>query len=154
MPEGPKSLGILLFTSYNFVGSLLRMATETAAMVMNRSRPLGNTDGVDGIPSLHVKVKNTVTEPIIVTDIINQPGVNTILPLTTIAIEAKVGATALTNRHVVNLQALTKNVKWGYDSTCPFDIFKDQFFALSAGDLCTIFVKVSTGVGSIVVGEK
>lgn len=87
-------------------------------------------------------------------DVPNQTGVNVILNLTTAAIEGKVGANALTNRKIVEMQALSSNVKWGYDSTCPFDLFKSQFFSLPVGENCKIYFKVSTGTGQVAFGEK
>lgn len=87
-------------------------------------------------------------------DVPNQVGLNTILNLTIIAIEGKVGATALANRKIVEMQGLTSNVKWGYDATCPFDLFKSQFFSLPMGENCKVYFKMSTGVGSVAFGEK
>ncbi len=43
-----------------------------------------------------------------------QQGVSAVLNLTTTAQELKVGATALANRKTIEMQALEKNVKWGY----------------------------------------
>lgn len=87
-------------------------------------------------------------------DVPNQLGLNTVLNLTTTPVEGKVGATALANRKIVEMQGLTTNVKWGYDTTCPFDLFKSQFFSLPMGFNCKIYFKVSTGTGSVAFGEK
>ncbi len=87
-------------------------------------------------------------------DVPNQLGLNTILNLTTTPTEGKVGATALANRKIVEMQGLTTNVKWGYDATCPFDLFKSQFFSLPMGFNCKIYFKMSTGTGSVAFGEK
>lgn len=83
-----------------------------------------------------------------------QQGVSAILALTTTAVILKVGASPLANRKSIEMQALTKNVKWGYNAACEFDLFKNQFFALPAGENCSIYLKVSTGTGSIAIGEK
>lgn len=83
-----------------------------------------------------------------------QQGVSTVLNLTTTAQELKVGASALVNRKLIEMQALDKNVKWGYNTDCDFDLFKNQFFALPCGENCTIFLKTSTGTADIAVSEK
>ncbi len=85
---------------------------------------------------------------------IPQQGVSVVLSLTTTAQELKVGATALPGRKYIEMQALDKNVKWGYDSSCPFDLFKNQFFSLPAGASCTVYLKSSTGTADIAVSEK
>lgn len=83
-----------------------------------------------------------------------QQGVSTVLNLTTTAQVLKVGASALVNRKVIEMQALTKNVKWGYNSTCEFDLFKNQFFALPAGENCVMYLKASTGTADVAISEK
>ena len=83
-----------------------------------------------------------------------QQGVSTILNLTTTAQELKVGAAALVNRKLIEMQALDRNIKWGYNTNCEFDLFKNQFFALPAGENCTIYLKTSTGTASIAISEK
>lgn len=83
-----------------------------------------------------------------------QQGVSAILNLTTTAQELKVGATALSNRKLIEMQALDRNIKWGYNTNCEFDLFKNQFFALPAGENCTIFLKTSTGTADIAISEK
>lgn len=88
------------------------------------------------------------------TDVPNQTGLSAVLPLTTSAIEGKVGAVTLSNRKYIEMQALTSNVKWGYDSSCPFDLFKSQFFSLPAGENCKVYFKMSIGTGSVAIGEK
>ena len=45
-----------------------------------------------------------------------QQGVSTVLNLTTTAIELKVGVSPLVNRKLIEMQALEKNVKWGYNT--------------------------------------
>ena len=89
-----------------------------------------------------------------VADVPNQVGLNAVLNLTTTAVEGKVGASTMLNRKYIEMQGLTTNVKWGYDSTCPFDLFKSQFFSLPCGTNCKIYFKTSTGVGQVAIGEK
>lgn len=83
-----------------------------------------------------------------------QQGVSTVLSLTTTAQELKVGATALLHRKTIEMQALTKNVKWGYNTNCEFDLFKNQFFALPCGESCTLYLKASIGTADVAVSEK
>ncbi len=83
-----------------------------------------------------------------------QQGVSATLALTTTPQILKVGASALAGRKTIEMQALSKNVKWGYNTNCEFDLFKNQFFALPAGENCVVYLKVSTGTGSIAIGEK
>lgn len=101
--------------------------------------------------SNHVEV-NTISE-LLVNDT-PQQGVSGILNLTTTAQELKVGASPLANRKVIEMQALEKNVKWGYNTNCEFDLFKNQFFALPAGENCTMYLKASTGTTSVAISEK
>lgn len=108
-----------------------------------------NTTGVEQTP-----VSSTTLGDLNVSDIPNQTGLSTTLALTTTAIEGKVGASTMTNRKYIEMQALSTNVKWGYDSTCPFDLFKSQFFSLPAGENCKVYFKMSVGIGSLAIGEK
>lgn len=87
-------------------------------------------------------------------DVPNQTGLNTTLGLTTTAIEGKVGLVALVDRKYIEMQALTNNVRWGYDASCPFTLFKNQFFALPAGPACKFYFKTSSGIGQVVISEK
>lgn len=89
-----------------------------------------------------------------VSDAPQQAGVNTTLNLTTSPIVGKVGASALADRKYIEMQALTGNVKWGYDNTCPFDLFKNQFFSLPASAACVIYFKASTGTAQVAFAEK
>jgi hypothetical protein len=83
-----------------------------------------------------------------------ESGLSATLSLTTTAIELKVGANAKANRRLIEMQALTKNVKWGYNTNCDFDLFKNQFFSLPCGENCTLYLKASIGTASIAVSEK
>lgn len=83
-----------------------------------------------------------------------QSGTSDILSLTTTAVELKVGANTLVNRRYIEMQALDKNVKWGYTTDCEFDLFKNQFFALPVGEDCIIYLKASTGTADVAIAEK
>jgi hypothetical protein len=108
-----------------------------------------DNSGVETYP-----IKSYSNNELAVSDIPNQTGVNATLNLTTTAVEGKVGANALVNRKYVEMLALTTNVKWGYDSTCPFELYKSQFFSLPMGENCKVYFKASTGTAQVVVGEK
>lgn len=99
-------------------------------------------------------VKATTLGEIQSADVPNQTGLSGLVALTTIAVEGKVGVSTMTNRKYIEMQAISSNVKWGYDTDCPFDLFKNQFFSLPAGENCKVYFKVSTGTGSVAIGEK
>jgi hypothetical protein len=110
--------------------------------------------GADATGLEQTPISSTTLGDLTVTDVPNQVGINTTLNLTTTAAEGKVGASTLVNRKYVEMQALTNNVKWGYDSTCPFDLFKGQFFSLPAGNTCKVYFKASTGTAQVAFAEK
>jgi hypothetical protein len=83
-----------------------------------------------------------------------QQGLSATLALTTTAQELKVGAVALVNRKLIEMQALDKNIKWGYNTNCDFDLFKNQFFSLPCGESCILYLKTSIGTANIAVSEK
>jgi hypothetical protein len=89
---------------------------------------------------------------LLASDCINTSASDRVLALTTTAVEVKVGGTRLTNRKYIFLQALSSNVKWGFNTTCNFDLFKNQFFVLPTGNV-TVYIKVSIGTGSCAIGE-
>lgn len=89
-----------------------------------------------------------------VVDTPNQTALNVTLNLTTTPQEGKVGVSTMTNRKYLEMQGLTSNVKWGYDTTCPFDLFKNQFFSLPAGTNCKVYFKASTGTAQVAIAEK
>ena len=79
-------------------------------------------------------------------------GVGSVLSLSTVEQVVKVGVSQLVGRAAITIQALSDNVKWGYNSDCDFDLFKNQLFFLSIG-AATVYIKVSTGTGSAAIGE-
>jgi hypothetical protein len=126
------------------------MADASPLQCAELTRLIGSqTDGNETNP-----VGATTDQDLKVGDLINHQGVNAILSLTTTAVEGKVGASRLVGRKYIEMQATTNNVKWGYDTTCPFDIFKNQFFSLPISDICAIYFKSSTGTASVSIGEK
>lgn len=107
------------------------------------------SDGTEQTP-----VKSTGQADLQTADVPNQQGVNTTLNLTTTAQEAKVGVSTLTDRKFVEIYTTVNNVKWGYDTTCPFDLLKNQFASIPAGTNNKVYLKMSTGTGTCVVAEK
>lgn len=89
-----------------------------------------------------------------VADVIRQQALDIVLNLTTTPQLGKVGASNLANRKYIEMQALGNNVKWGYSSSCIFDLFKNQFFALPIGEDCDIYFKTSTGTTDLAFAEK
>ena len=104
-------------------------------------------DGVDLVEVTPLKDLQTADVP-------NQIGLDTILNLTTTPIEGKDGLSAMSDRKYIEMQALTTSVKWGYSTNCPFDLFKNQFFALPTGTNCKIYFKASTGTAQVAFAEK
>jgi hypothetical protein len=87
-------------------------------------------------------------------DVPNQAGLSTTLSLTTTASEGKVGTSTMADRKYVEMQALTTGVKWGYSTSCDFDLFKSQFLSLPAGTNCKVYFKMSVGTGQVAFSEK
>lgn len=128
---------------------------------INADGSINSNVEIDAADGDNIAISDGVTKAGITTlkdlqtaDVPNQTGLNSILQLTTTATEGKVGATTLTNRKYIEMQALTTNVKWGYDTTCPFDLFKNQFFSLSTGENCKIYFKAFIGTAQVAFAEK
>jgi hypothetical protein len=65
--------------------------------------------------------------------------------------EAKVGASRLTNRIYVILEAQVTGVKWGFSNTTQsFNAYKGQKLFIPAGDTVTVYV---LGSGACGIGE-
>lgn len=80
-------------------------------------------------------------------------GVDTILSLTTTAVEVKVGAQIINNRKLIIMQALSNNVKWGFSQNSQsFDLFRNQSLTIDARSV-RIWVRVSSGTGSVAIAE-
>lgn len=76
------------------------------------------------------------------------------LSLTTTPVEAKVGASPLTERRFVEIFANDKDVRWGYSTLCPFLLPKDGFISIFAGSTCTIYIRSAKGTSTAIVAEK
>ena len=88
-----------------------------------------------------------------VSDILDGSGVNSILNLTTTAVIGRVGLSNLEQRKYYIMEALSTGVKWGFDSSCPFDLFKSQLIMIPLGDSVNIYFKMSTGTGQVSIAE-
>lgn len=87
-------------------------------------------------------------------DILNVAAADTVVALTTTPVQIRVGGTNLADRKYVILEALSTRVKWGFSSgTQSFDIFKSQLIMVPVGENVTVWARVSSGTGSIAVGE-
>ena len=82
-----------------------------------------------------------------------QQAVDGVINLTTTASVLTVGAGALSNRKYVFIEALTKNVQWGFNTDCNFSLSKKGFYIIPLGENATIYAKASTGTASIAFGE-
>lgn len=78
-------------------------------------------------------------------------GIDTTILLTTVAVELKVGGSALADRKYMFIQARDNNIKWGFNTTCNFDLFKNQLIIMPVA--VTMYAKTSVGTGTIVIGE-
>lgn len=85
-------------------------------------------------------------------DCINTSAIDTILNLTTVAQEVKVGANRLTERKYIWMQAIATNIKWGFDTNCRFDLFRNQLVIHPVGNV-PVYMKMSTGTGTAIVAE-
>lgn len=98
-------------------------------------------------------VGSTALNELKVSEKINQQGEDITITATTSAVVAKVGASNKANRTYLFIQALDKNVKWGFDANCRFDAFKNQMIVIPVADTCNIYIKSSSGNREVVIGE-
>jgi hypothetical protein len=64
------------------------------------------------------------------------------------------GITPKANRKYFIMEALDNNVKWGFSaSTQNFDLFKSQLIMIPVGPNTTVYFKMTTGTGQVVIGE-
>lgn len=94
----------------------------------------------------------TVHDELRTNDCVNSEASDCFLTLSTTPQELKVGTVRNAGRKYVWMQALTSNVKWGFSTDCRFDLFKNQLILQPVGDV-PIYVKMSTGSGTVVVAE-
>ncbi len=82
-----------------------------------------------------------------VADILNTGGVQSAMTVGTSAIEAKVGASRLTNRKLLTICPTDGDIYWGYTNaittTTGTPIFKNQMVAISVGDTAAVYLVAS-----------
>lgn len=90
-------------------------------------------------------------------DVLNNSGLDVTLALTTtpkLGVVNVDGVTPKTNRKYFIMQALDTGVKWGFSNTTQsFDLFKNQLIMIPAGPSTQIWFKMSSGTGSVSIGE-
>lgn len=77
--------------------------------------------------------------------------------VTTTPVEVKVGASPLSERKVVTMQAIDGNIYYGYDnsvsSTTGTIIYEGQYFHLEAGDALSVWVVAEAGTVDVRITE-
>jgi len=87
-------------------------------------------------------------------DVLFNGGIDTVINLTTAAVELKVGGSPLANRKYVILEGQSTNIKWGFSNTTQsFDVFKSQILMIPLGPNTAIWAKVTAGTGTLAFGE-
>jgi hypothetical protein len=92
-------------------------------------------------------------------DTLNNGALDTIINVSTTAVEGKVGVTRLAGRKYVWFQALSvpntdKFILWGFSNTTQsFKIFKDQILCFPIGENTQVWFKTTSGSGQIAFGE-
>jgi hypothetical protein len=108
-----------------------------------------NSSGVETTP-----VKSSLNGELGTSDILDNGGLDTVLALTTTAVEGKVAGAAKANRKYFIMEALDNNVKWGFSNTTQsFDLFKSQLIMVPCGPNTQIWFKMSSGTGNVAIGE-
>lgn len=77
--------------------------------------------------------------------------IDTTIVLTTTAVELKVGASALADRKYLMMQARDNNIRWGFNTSCNFDLFKNEKIIIPVG--VAVYGKTTSGTGTIVIAE-
>jgi len=110
-----------------------------------------SSDGTEQTP-----VGSTSNGELLTYDVANSTGVDSLIavPGTTV-VELKVGASALTSRRYIQIQATDRGIKWGFSlTTQSFDLFKDQLIILPYGPDVTLYVYNTTSSSvDVAVGE-
>lgn len=105
-------------------------------------------------------VDATGTRELKASDSVDNGAVDTVINLTTAAVEGKVGASKRTDRKYIWMQGVTVPagvngyIQWGFSNTTQsFKLFKDQLLCFPIGDGTEIWFKVPSGTGSVAFGE-
>lgn len=109
--------------------------------------------GLDSAGTETSPVRATTNQDLGAVDTVNTSALSIQIALTTTAVELKVGGSRLAERKYIWIEALSNNVKWGFDpAQCVFDVFKSQLFSFPIGDVA-IYARMSSGTGDIAFGE-
>lgn len=126
------------------VGDLTDIQAAQAVKIIG-----ADTSGVETVPA-----KVSANQDLGVGDVLDNGGLDATIALTTTPVEGKVGASAKVGRKYFIMEALATNVKWGFSNTTQnFDLFKSQLIMVPCGPNTQIWFKMSTGTGSVAVGE-
>jgi len=99
-------------------------------------------------------IGSTTDGEIWIRDTHNNGGLDTVIALTTTAVEGKVGVTRRTNRKYVIIEALDTNIVWGFSNTTQsFDLFKSQLIMIPIGEDTEIWFKMRVGTGNVAFAE-
>lgn len=97
---------------------------------------------------------NVEDSQLLVSDTLNTAAVSGTLSLTTAAAVARVGASNLAHRKTLIIQATSANVVWGFSAVSqPFSLINTEKATFDIGPNIDLYVKVSTGTGSVSVAE-
>lgn len=85
-------------------------------------------------------------------DCINTAANDLTLNLTTVAQEVKIGSTRNIKRKYVYMEALSSNIKWGFNTDCKFNLYKNQLIIHPVGDVA-VYMKMDSGTGQATIAE-
>jgi len=120
-------------------------ATEATRLVGSQN------DGTEETP-----IGSTTYREILAYDVANNGGEDLELTLTPgQIIELKTGGATRVNRKYIQMQALDRDIKWGFSLTTQnFNAYKAQFFSLPIGPNTPIFIKNNgSASGKIAIAE-
>jgi len=81
-------------------------------------------------------------------------GLDKVITLTTTPVEGKVGVVRKLERKYVIIEALSKNIVWGFSNTSQsFDLFKSQLIMVPIGENTQIWFRTTVGAGQVAFGE-
>lgn len=87
-------------------------------------------------------------------DVVNTSAVQATLTITTSAVQAKVGGSALSERKMLIIQCKTNGIVYGYSSSSqPFDLPKGTTLVLPCGPNITVWLRKTSGSGDVAVAE-
>ena len=99
--------------------------------------------GADSTGTETTPVDSTTDGQLLSYDVANGGGEDTIITIPADSyVELKIGASTRVNRKYIQIQALGRDVRWGFSATTfSFKAFKDQFFILPFGPNTHVYIK-------------